>query len=452
MIFKSPSQSAEESEIPRRDTLHRMLRLFVVLLTTLQLCACRQADPAATVQTNAKGTAGQIRFFPRLNSADRMVGGKFQGSHDGATYTDLYTIRTLPAGGQWTMALLPVDLKTFRYLRYLSMDSTYGNVAEVEFYSGTGAHARKLTGKPFGTPGSFQNSGNAFNNVFDGDTTTYFDGPTPNGNFVGIDQAGASGTVVKAQPVTGTGNGVTNPARPMTAPLTASVASPPVASPPVGSPMASAATKVVKIGFLGDSITYGIGDDGKPGCYDWALTFLAQNGYQVSGVNYGNNGASVTSFYQQTGGPLQAFEKAGVSVVSIMLGTNDANARFHATPQQYHDKLLEIVNSFLAPGTGIRKVILHYSPYIQSSPPAAWDKTADAHLLAYQAQIDSLCNGTTILQGDKMAFRFFQGCPEQGDGVHPNPQGHQDLGRLWAVGITKALGGTNVLAFPTGTH
>ncbi len=416
-----------------------MLRLFVVLLTALQLCACGQADPAAptTVQGGATGTAGQIRFFPRLNSPDRMVGGRFQGSHDGVTYTDLYTIRTLPANGQWTMALLALDLKNFRYLRYLSMDSTYGNVAEVEFYSGTGAHALKLTGRPFGTPGSFQNSGNAFSNVFDGDTTTYFDAPTPNGNFVGIDQGGASGTVVKAQP-TGTGNGVMNPAKPMTAPVTA--------------PVASMATNVVKIGFLGDSITYGIGDDGKPGCYDWTLTFLAQNGYKASGVNYGNNGASVTSFYQQTGGPLQAFEKAGVSVVSIMLGTNDANARFHATPQEYHDKLLEIVNSFLAPGTGIGKVILHYSPYIQSSPPVAWDKTADAHLLAYQAQIDSLCNGTTILQGDKMAFRFFQQHPEQGDGVHPNPQGHQDLGRLWAIGITKALGGTNVLAFPTGTH
>ena len=441
MTVQSPSNTAEkELEIPCRRTPKRLLRLFVVLLTMLQLSACGQAAPnsSTALPASAQGKAGQIRFFPRPNSADRMAGGKFQGSHDGVTYTDLYTIRILPTDGQWTTALLSVDPKTFRYLRYLSPDSTYGNVAEVEFYSGTGARAVKLTGTPFGTPGSFQNSGSTFSKVFDGDTTTYFDGPGPNGNFAGIDLAtppAASGSTPSGTVPAGS---APNPAKGGTA--------------TGGAPAAGTATGVVKIGFLGDSITYGIGNDGGPGCYERTLTYLAQNGYQASGVNYGNNGASVTSFYQQTGGPLQAFEKAGVSVVSIMLGTNDAAVRFHATPQEYHDKLLGIVNSFLAPGTGIHKVILNYSPYIQPTHPDAWDGTSDALLLAYQAQIDSLCNGTTILQGDRRAYSFFQQHPEQGDGVHPNPQGHQDLGRLWAIGITKALGGTNILSYPTGTH
>ena len=208
----------------------------------------------------------------------------------------------------------------------------------------------------------------------------------------------------------------------------------------------------LKIGFLGDSITYGIGDNYGPGCYDWALTDLAKNGYQPTGVNYGDNGASVSSFYQQTAGPIQAFEAAGVSVVSIMLGTNDAQVSIATSPQDYHDKLLSIINSLLAPGTGIQRVILNYSPYIQPNHSSAlWDSTADARLLTFQAQIDSLCNGTTILQGDKLAFPFFQQYPEQGDGVHPNPQGHQDLGDLWAIAITNALGGTNTLPYPTGT-
>lgn len=217
-----------------------------------------------------------------------------------------------------------------------------------------------------------------------------------------------------------------------------------------GTPSASRAkrTGALKIGFLGDSITYGIGDNGKPDAYDWALTYLSQNGYQVTGVNYGNNGASVASFYQQTGGPLQAFQKAGVSVVSIMLGTNDAGTRMHTSPQEYGDKLRGIVHSLLAPGTGIHQVILNDSPYIQTRHPADWDSSADARLQAYQTQINSLCNGTTILRGDTRAFPFFQRHPEQGDGVHPTPQGHQDLGKLWAIAITKALGGTQTLAYP----
>lgn len=221
---------------------------------------------------------------------------------------------------------------------------------------------------------------------------------------------------------------------------------------------APASAGVLKIGFLGDSITAGVGDNNVPAddAYNQALDGLAQNGYQVTGVNYGNNGASVASFYQQTGGPLQAFEAAGDTVVSVMLGTNDARVGVNTSPQAYHDDLLEIANSFLAPGTGINKVIINYSPYIQqphqaeNTNPQAWDATADVKLQSYQTQINALVNGTTILQGDKYAYQFFQQSPEQGDGVHPNTQGHHDLGRLWAIGITNALGGTNTLAYPAG--
>jgi len=349
----------------------------------------------------------------------------------------------------------------------------------------------KLTGTPFGTPGSYYNSGSTFDKVFDGDAGTYFDAPGPNGDFAGIDRGGAGATItgVSVSPstetvggemaqqfgaaVSGTGSpsqavswvssaGAIDGTGLFTAPASSSTAQTITvtatsladrtksARATVTVPAAAPGTSILKIGFLGDSITYGIGDNGGPSAYDQDLAGLARNGYQITGVNYGNNGASVTSFYQQTLGPLQAFQQAGVSVVSIMLGTNDASTGTHTTAQDYHDKLLGIINSFLAPGTGIQKVILNYSPYIQSPPPAAWGSDADAELQAYQTQIDSLCNGTTILQGDKLAYKFFQQHPEQGDGVHPTPQGHQDLGRLWAIGITHALGGTNTLSYPTG--
>ena len=131
---------------------------------------------------------GQVRFFPRRTCANRMVGGKFQGSADGVTYTDLYTVTTTPPDGQWTVAPLSVDPKTYRYLRYLSPNGGWGNVSEVEFDSGTGTTAVKLTGTPFGSPGSYAGNGSTFNGAVDGDVGTYFDGPGPDGNFAGIDQ------------------------------------------------------------------------------------------------------------------------------------------------------------------------------------------------------------------------------------------------------------------------
>ena len=131
-----------------------------------------------------------MRFYPRAGSPDRMTGGKFQGSADGVTYTDLDTIAATPADGQWTTATLSADPKTFRYLRYLSPIGSYGNIAELEFYSG--ASTAKLTGTPFGTPGSYANSGSDFTKVFDGSTATFFDSPQRSGSVVGFDQGAPS--------------------------------------------------------------------------------------------------------------------------------------------------------------------------------------------------------------------------------------------------------------------
>jgi hypothetical protein len=129
----------------------------------------------------------QVRYFPRAGFASRMVGGKFQGSLDGTTYADLATIAQAPTAGQYTV--LPLSTSTaYRYLRYLAPNGGYGNIAELEFDSGTGSGLQKLAGTLFGTPGSWQNHGNDFTKVFDGNTSTFFDAPDPgNGDYVGID-------------------------------------------------------------------------------------------------------------------------------------------------------------------------------------------------------------------------------------------------------------------------
>ncbi len=143
-----------------------------------------------TAQSNEAGATaqpaspGMVRFFPRSDFPSRMVGGKFQGSNDGTSYTDLATITTLPSNRQYTQQALSADPKQFQYLRYLSPNGGCGNIAELEFYSGS----TKLTGTPFGTPGSYNNSGNDYTKALDGTFLTFFDAPIGDGAFVGIQQ------------------------------------------------------------------------------------------------------------------------------------------------------------------------------------------------------------------------------------------------------------------------
>ena len=132
----------------------------------------------------------QINFAPRTGFAGRMIGGVFQGSND-PTFTTgmvpLATITTAPVTGVFTTVTLS-NPSAFRYVRYLSPTGGYGNVAEIQFFGLPATQTTtQLTGTVFGTPGSYQNDGNTIANVFDGSLSTFFDSPTGNGNYVGLD-------------------------------------------------------------------------------------------------------------------------------------------------------------------------------------------------------------------------------------------------------------------------
>lgn len=77
-----------------------------------------------------------IRYYPRAGFPERMRGGVFQGANQ-ANFSDavtLYRIAITPSVGVYH--LMPVtSAQTFRYVRYLSPDGSWGNVAEVEFYA-----------------------------------------------------------------------------------------------------------------------------------------------------------------------------------------------------------------------------------------------------------------------------------------------------------------------------
>ncbi len=152
----------------------------------------------ATPSSSPPNGISEIHFYPRPGYPARMLGGRFQGSNDGKTYTDLYTITAQPPDSTWTTVVLSADLSAYRYLAYLSPSSSYGDISEVEFYKGTGAHGVRLTGMAFGSAGSYNNSGNDFMKVFDGDVNSFFEGPTPDGNYVGIDQQSQQMTLTQA--------------------------------------------------------------------------------------------------------------------------------------------------------------------------------------------------------------------------------------------------------------
>lgn len=142
----------------------------------------------------------QIRYFPRTGWTNRMNGGKFQGSNTASDsgYTDLYTISSVPPENQWTVVSIS-NSNTYRYLRYLGPAGSYGNIAEMEYYTEAGGTGDpEVTGTIIGTDGSYNNLGDTKDKAVDGNTATFFDAPETAKDYawVGYDFGGANEKVI----------------------------------------------------------------------------------------------------------------------------------------------------------------------------------------------------------------------------------------------------------------
>ena len=148
-----------------------------------------------SIDLGSTQAVSQIRYAPRPGYAFRMIGGVFQASNDPAFATGVVTVATVsasPAANVLT-AVNTNATAAYRYWRYVGPNNGYCNIAEFELF-GTGTTtpaSTQLTGTPFGTAGSYLNDGNTFANGFDGNLSTFFDGPTANGNVVGLDLGSA---------------------------------------------------------------------------------------------------------------------------------------------------------------------------------------------------------------------------------------------------------------------
>ncbi|MBV9864975.1 MAG: carbohydrate-binding protein [Abitibacteriaceae bacterium] len=174
----------------------------VVLLWTIAALSIPSLNQALA-QAPANTICNRVRFFPRPGFAKRMVGGKIQGSNLDATsgFVDLATIATPPPEGQWS-ELKFNNTTVYKYLRLFTPTDSWGNVAELEFYSGD----TKMKGQPYGTYGSRNNSGNTFDKAFDGDTKTFFDAPIANSQYLGIVVAGVADSASTNSPTTPVAN------------------------------------------------------------------------------------------------------------------------------------------------------------------------------------------------------------------------------------------------------
>lgn len=141
------------------------------------------------------GTVAQITsisYAPRngwSGYASRMVGGIFQASNTAdfsSGVVNLYTVTSAPPANVLTTVNVN-NPGTFRYVRYLSPNGSYGNIAEMKFSGIPSIAPAPLIGTIIGTSGSYQNKGNTIAKVFDGNLNTFFDAPGPNGNWAGLD-------------------------------------------------------------------------------------------------------------------------------------------------------------------------------------------------------------------------------------------------------------------------
>ncbi len=124
-------------------------------------------------------------FANTLEKANLMIRGSFEGANnpDFSDAVTLHTIRQTPLYMQ-NIALDPPQV--FRYMRYKAPTDrpNHGDIAELEFYTGSGAQQQKLSGSIIGTadvPGVTRDK------AFDGDWDSYFRGEAEEGNWIGMD-------------------------------------------------------------------------------------------------------------------------------------------------------------------------------------------------------------------------------------------------------------------------
>lgn len=200
----------------------------------------------------------------------------------------------------------------------------------------------------------------------------------------------------------------------------------------------------IKIGCIGDSITAGI--NGNP--VQAMADYLTSVGYTPTMTNRGVS-ATTTQDWLPGGSYLPnaigAFQSAGVTIVTIGLGTNDARTPLSLTPAQHSTNMASIVSALRAAGF---VVVIHHPIWTlpnAGSTGQQWPADPNTIYKNYFAADMRLTDGVGVFAGDAAGFSLFgTNTSYLADGIHPTSTSNPLLGQLWAFGLLYRYGAAGI--------
>ena len=206
----------------------------------------------------------------------------------------------------------------------------------------------------------------------------------------------------------------------------------------------SAFTGAIKLGLGGDSIT--LGQSTTPG----ALAAQYPNASRSNVVNGGVSGSTSTSWLPgNASGNLASFiatcSATGASVVSLMLGTNDARAGLAATAHKAN--MQSIVNAIRAGVPTVQAVVLQEQPALADGDNAAAENTL---LRAYFASYSTVASAVPGVSNSDTHYAVFLANPQLlADGIHPAPgAGKNEVDYTWLTSLATSIVAAGSLATP----
>jgi lysophospholipase L1-like esterase len=191
------------------------------------------------------------------------------------------------------------------------------------------------------------------------------------------------------------------------------------------------------IGFIGDSITDSTNCTSP--CIKAANVQANTLGSGISVVNRGVSGSATGDWVSSLLNPsIASFQSAGVEVVQIMLGTNDASIiKGHVPATTFKVNLQTIISQLKS--AGMKRIILQRPPYF-IIPTSNRDQASLDLMSEYYTVLRELVDGETVFLGDRDAWDWFKNNPSRlPDNTHPDTAGYAKLGELWAAAYDRII-------------
>jgi len=233
---------------------------------------------------------------------------------------------------------------------------------------------------------------------------------------------------------------------------------------------------MIRIMPAGDSITFGMGDTG--GYRKFLDYFLKEKGYNnidfvgpegKNAATFNYNGKSVTyddnhagysgyTIKQNSGfGSLydvlkqkNAVKQANPDIILLIIGTNDMNGN-RATSACEQD-LRDLIDYFLAEMSSDAMLFVSTIPELGGGMFGGGDRSAQ--IADYNAAVKKVANEYNS-KGKQVTFADIHGClngtADLGDGVHPNAEGYEKMGKYWANVVDEYLKNSKTIVTTTAT-